>query len=164
MKKIGVIADTHILSGPVRLPAEVTSEFEGADLILHAGDMVRSGVIEELELIAPVKAVCGNCDAALDERTAPVKRIVRVEGVRIGLIHSLGRSPDSYHKNAVEEFGDRVDCVVFGHSHKPYSEWRGGLFLFNPGSAGEKRWERDYSFGILEVAGGLILKSEIVYF
>jgi predicted phosphodiesterase len=43
------------------------------------------------------------------------------------------------------------DVVVFGHSHQAYSgNWRGTL-LFNPGSAGPKRFSLPRSVGFLEL-------------
>jgi predicted phosphodiesterase len=43
------------------------------------------------------------------------------------------------------------DVVVFGHSHQAYSgNWRGTL-LFNPGSAGPKRFSLPRSIGFLEL-------------
>ena len=43
------------------------------------------------------------------------------------------------------------DVVIFGHSHSAYSDsWRGTL-LFNPGSAGPKRFSLPRSVGLLEL-------------
>ena len=61
-KIVGLISDTHI---PVRarsLPKEVFKIFEGADFIVHAGDLVDFSIIDELEQIAPVLAAYGNMD------------------------------------------------------------------------------------------------------
>ena len=54
---IGLISDTH---GQVR--ADVHRALAGVDFILHAGDVCGDEVLMELELIAPVVAVYGNCD------------------------------------------------------------------------------------------------------
>jgi predicted phosphodiesterase len=44
------------------------------------------------------------------------------------------------------------DAVIFGHSHKAYSgTWRGTL-LFNPGSAGPKRFSLPRTVGILALS------------
>ena len=53
--KIGIISDTHGLLRP-----EVIKALEGADAILHGGDIDRRSVLEELLKIAPVYAVRGN--------------------------------------------------------------------------------------------------------
>ena len=73
MVKIGVLSDTHAHSSE-DLPEELLQGLRGADLILHAGDLVNLSVLERLKEITPqVKAVWGNMDppevkAALPER------------------------------------------------------------------------------------------------
>ena len=59
---IGVISDTHIPYRSRNIPSKVFEEFKNVDLILHAGDIEDLSVLDELEKIAPVKAVNGNCD------------------------------------------------------------------------------------------------------
>ena len=60
--KIGVLSDTHVPHAFPVLPPKVFEVFAGADLILHAGDIVSLDVLTELEAIAPVEAVAGNMD------------------------------------------------------------------------------------------------------
>ena len=52
--KIGVISDTH-----GRLRADVRRALAGCSYILHAGDIDREEILEELGEIAPVCAVRG---------------------------------------------------------------------------------------------------------
>ncbi len=60
---IAVISDTHMPRGGRRLPGACVERLEGADLILHAGDVTAAGVLEEIEAIGPpVRAVHGNQD------------------------------------------------------------------------------------------------------
>ena len=54
---IGVISDTHNLLRP-----EAVEAFKNVDLIVHAGDICKPGIIEELKKIAPVVAIRGNND------------------------------------------------------------------------------------------------------
>src|SRR3569832_226644 len=54
---IGLISDTHGLLRP-----EAVRALEGAELILHAGDVGKPEVLDELRRIAPVVAVRGNVD------------------------------------------------------------------------------------------------------
>ncbi|MGD8916416.1 MAG: metallophosphoesterase family protein, partial [Syntrophobacterales bacterium] len=54
---VGVISDTH---GHLR--GEVAETLKGVDLIIHAGDIGKPEVLEELAKIAPVHAVRGNMD------------------------------------------------------------------------------------------------------
>lgn len=159
--KIGVISDTHIRSSAKLLPNIIHEVFEGVDMILHAGDILIEEVIIELETIAPVYAVAGNNDGydMLDKYRT--KKIIEVNGKRIGLTH--GSSRGRTYMNAYAEFaGEKLDCVVYGHSHKPHSEVIDGVLFFNPGSPTSRRFEPRYSLGILYVDKDI--KGEIIYF
>lgn len=151
--KIGVISDTHIRRIDKSLPKEVYSSFCNVDMILHAGDILLEEVIIELGLLAPIHVVAGNNDSFELYKKYGDRKIIEVERKRIGLIH----------QGAFTEFiHDKVDCVVFGHSHKPYNEVIDGVLYFNPGSAMDKRRESMYSIGILHV--GDTIKGELIYF
>ena len=151
MKKIGVISDTHLRSG-APLPARAAAAFEGVDMIIHAGDLTSESVLDELDVIAPVKAVCGNCDFDPDMDRTPPSRIIKVEKVRIGVVHVLSRSSRDFPRRAAELFPSAA-CIVFGHTHKPYNNWSGRQLLFNPGSATQRRSHPFTSVGILAVHG-----------
>ena len=60
--RIGVIADTHTPEFLPALPKGINHHFEGVDLILHAGDITGTQVLEELRAIALVTAVKGDHD------------------------------------------------------------------------------------------------------
>lgn len=159
--KIGVISDTHIRSSAKLLPNIIYKAFDGADMILHAGDILIDEVIIELETIAPVYAVAGNNDGYDMLYKYGSKRIIEANGKRIGLTH--GTSGRRTYLNAYAEFlENNVDCVVYGHSHKPHNEVIGGVLFFNPGSPISRRFEPRYSLGILYVEKDI--KGEIIYF
>lgn len=159
--RIAVLSDTHLRVGK-SLPRYVWEQLTAIDLILHAGDLTHIGLLEELSCIAPVRAVKGNCDDW--DVSLPVRDVIECETCRIGLIHGdlgLGKStPD----RAYLAFKDSsVDLIVFGHSHVPLMEWREGILMFNPGSPTDKRRERQYSFGILNIQQGQI-RAKHLYF
>lgn len=159
--KIGVISDTHIRSSAKLLPNIVFKVFEGADMILHAGDILIDEVIMELSSIAPVYAVAGNNDGYDMLKKYGVKKIIDANGKRIGLTHGMSRGRT--YMNAYMEFAeDDVDCVVYGHSHKPHNEVIDGILFFNPGSPTSRRFEPRYSLGLLYVDEEI--KGEIIYF
>ena len=60
-KRIDIISDTHGYLSPALL-----DELEGADLIIHAGDLTSEMDYEHLRTIAPVRAVLGNNDYYCD--------------------------------------------------------------------------------------------------
>lgn len=159
--KIGIISDTHIRSSAKLLPNIIYEVFDGVDMILHAGDIQIDEVIIELETIATVYAVAGNNDGYDMLDKYGTKRIIEVNGKRIGLTH--GTSRGRTYMNAYAEFaGDVVDCVVYGHSHKPHNEVIDGVLFFNPGSPIARRFEPRYSLGLLYVDKDI--KGEIIYF
>ncbi len=161
--KIGVISDTHIPRRAKKLPSPVLAGFVGVDLILHAGDITGKEVLDDLALIAPVKAVKGNMDMFPLAELLPSKRIVEVGTYRIGLIHGHGMGYNPL-QNAKDEFMEAgVDAVVFGHSHEPYNKMHGDCLFFNPGSPTDKRWLPNFSYGILYVKPTEI-RGEIIEF
>ena len=147
--RIAVLSDTHLRVGK-SLPRFVWEQLTDIDMILHAGDLTHSGLLEELSCIAPTRAVRGNCDNW--DVSLPDKDIVECEGFRIGLIHGHSGKGKSTADRAYHAFQDTpVDLIVFGHSHMPYMEWQEGILLFNPGSPTDKRRELRYSMGLLEI-------------
>lgn len=159
--KIGVISDTHIRSSARLLPGSIFEVFDGVDMILHAGDILINEVIIELESIAPVYAVAGNNDSYEMLDKYGTRKIITVNGKRIGLTHGTGRGR-TYMNAYAEFYKDNVDCVVYGHSHKPHNEVIDGILFFNPGSPTSRRFEPRYSLGILHVDSGIT--GEIIYF
>jgi putative phosphoesterase len=140
---VGVVSDTH---GLVR--REAVEALRGSDVILHAGDIGGSHVLEELGQLAPVIPVRGNVDGGW-ARLLPERRRLDLGGVPVLVLHDralLGLDP------AEEGLG----VVVFGHSHQPLAEKRKGVLWFNPGSAGPHRFRLPVSVGRLEVEDGRV--------
>ena len=136
---IGILSDTHIPEAVPELPAGIAQVFRGVDLILHAGDIYVSSVLDDLENLAPVLAARGDDDVGevLTDRRVQWKHILKVHGKTIWLIHYLPypypvmswRSPGVIGKGQ-----EPPDIVVFGHDHCTIVENRGGVLLVNPGS------------------------------
>ena len=144
---LGVISDTHLYRRPV--PEQVLKVLEGADMILHAGDILEMAVLEELGSIAPVTAVAGNMDQGDVVEALPEKRVIEVAGRRIGLIHGYG-APARMADRVRGEFED-VDAIVFGHTHQAYNRVEGGIYFLNPGSPTDRMFAPYRSVGFLEV-------------
>ncbi len=159
--KIGVISDTHIMGSGRQLPNIVHEAFKGVDLILHAGDILIEEVIMELSMIAPVQVVAGNNDGFDLLSKYGRRKIITAGGKRIGLTHGDGRGR-SYMSAYLEFMEDKVDCIVYGHSHKPHNEVIDGILYFNPGSPTYRRFQPSYSLGLLHINGGI--EGEIIFF
>jgi uncharacterized protein len=153
MALIGVISDTHIPGRARGLPAKALKLFDGADLILHAGDFVDVSVLRELESIAPTEGVLGNCDVPELDSLLPHRASIDCGGARIGMIHDSGLANRRRDRMAKAFPGHRV--VIFGHSHRPFIDDDGSLMLLNPGSACDPRWARVPTVALLEIQVGL---------
>jgi uncharacterized protein len=156
-----VLADTHIRRGSARrLPPAVYAALEGADLVLHAGDVVTGALLDELGGFAPTLAVLGNNDAELVGRL-PEERVFAVEGYRIAMVHDSGARKG--REARLRRRFPTADLVVFGHSHIPVdSPGLAGQRLFNPGSPTERRRQPDHTFGLLRIDGGQLIDHRIV--
>ena len=145
--RIGVIADTHGRFDPV-----VRRHFTGVDYILHAGDIGDRSVIEQLEQIAPVTAVSGNIDNNDEQSGFPAEAVIELAGLRVAIRHILYESGKLTKDGRAFLDCERPDICIFGHTHQPKAEWFGQTLLFNPGSAGPKRFKLPRCLGILVLA------------
>ncbi len=155
--KIGVLSDTHSRE----IPSQVLECFKDVDFIIHAGDFCDIEDFEILRKFKDVKGVCGNMDSHELRKVLPMKTIVNVDSVAIGIIHGEG-APDKVCRFAKDEFEkDKVDVIIFGHSHFPFQHKYGKILYFNPGSPNDLVFAPYRSFGVLEVEGKSV-KGEIV--
>jgi predicted phosphodiesterase len=53
-------------------------------------------------------------------------------------------------------------AVLFGHTHKPTSHKKKGVFYFNPGSCGPRRFDLPITVGMLTIEESGELVAEIV--
>ena len=172
--KIGVISDTHSAGSGRDLPVKILDALLGVDMILHCGDLECLGVLDYLEEVAPLLAVRGYEDPLEDgARLAMTTRVVKVEGVSIGMIHDiqwpgpkLPTSPDGSELALPEgngqeilarKFKEPVDVVLFGDTHEELVMDWDGVLIMNPGSPTYpgKRHKRGSlgTIGILQVDG-----------
>jgi putative phosphoesterase len=148
--RIGVIADTHGLFDPA-----IRRHFKGVDFILHAGDIGDRSVIEQLEQIAPVTAISGNVDND-EQNVFPSEAVIELAGLRIAIRHILYEGGKLTKGGRAFLEREQPDICVFGHTHQPKTDWHGSTLLFNPGSAGPKRFTLPRGLGILTIEGGRI--------
>ena len=148
--KIGVVSDTH----SHLIPKQLLDDFKTADLIIHAGDFCSTDDLNILKKIKKVRAVSGNMDGLEIRQILPVRDIFQLDGLMIGLYHGHG-SPGKVLEIVQEEFkNDKVDVVIFGHSHYPVNETINDVLYFNPGSPNDVVRAPYCSYGILEIENG----------
>ncbi|MGH9282711.1 MAG: metallophosphoesterase family protein [Acidimicrobiales bacterium] len=157
-----VLADTHLRPGRARrLPDRVYWALDGADVVLHAGDIVTADLLHELAGWAPVHAVLGNNDVDPALSALPETRVEVLDGVRVAMVHDSG--PRAGRAARLRHRFPDAGVVVFGHSHIPCNEpGLDGQLLFNPGSPTDRRSQPHHSFGILDLDAGTIVRAEIV--
>jgi uncharacterized protein len=146
---VGLISDTHGLLRP-----GVHEALTGVDLILHSGDVGGSEILDELRLIAPVKAVFGNTDPE-DHPELTEAITVAIDGIRVHVSHGHEVGSPTPAKLAVRY---DADVVVFGHTHRPLVSRLGNQLFVNPGAAGPKRFDITPSVARLTIGRG---KAEV---
>jgi putative phosphoesterase len=142
---VGLISDTHGLLRP-----SVHQALSGVELILHAGDVGGKAILQELELIAPVKAVFGNTDSPGDPNLVEAIDMT-IDGVSIHVSHGheLGSPAPA---RLAESYS--ADVIVYGHTHQQLVTRLGQKLVVNPGAAGPRRFSLKPSVAILKIEGG----------
>ena len=159
--RIGVVSDTHGF-----FDARLGEVLAGVELILHAGDVGKQEVLDELARIAPVRAVRGNVDPP--QFGLPFSTTSRVAGIQVELLHQLPATQAELEKWAnharmeglapgrrdafLRSFDHNTRVVIFGHSHSPCAVALAGKLFFNPGSAGKQRFSLPQCCGLLDVS------------
>ncbi len=129
--KIGVLSDTHFPESG-EFPQQVLEAMKEMDVIIHLGDFCNLETYLELQQIAPVIAVHGNCESAELRTQLPEKKKIEINGKTFGLVHGWG--PRKNLEKRVTKVFDDVDVILFGHSHVPIWTEVEGQTVFNPGS------------------------------
>jgi uncharacterized protein len=129
---VGLISDTHGLVRP-----DVHAALAGVELILHAGDVGGDGILDELQLIAPVHAVFGNTDPPGNPRLADAIEMT-IGDVRVHVSHGHEVGTPTPAK-LLARYG--ADVIVFGHTHKQLLTNAEGRWVINPGAAGPRRFD-----------------------
>lgn len=136
--KVGVISDTH---GALRSP--VVARLAGCDRILHAGDVGRAEILDELAAIAPVAAVRGNVDAGGRLAHLPDTLAGELDGLPFRMVHRRDDIDPAWPRT--------LRLIVYGHSHRPEISWQGSCLILNPGACGQRRFHLPLTVAVLTV-------------
>jgi len=147
VRTIGLISDTHGLVRP-----DVHTALAGVELILHAGDVGGDAILDELALIAPVRAVYGNTDVPGDPRLAAAIEM-EIEGVRVHVSHGHEVGAPTPAKLLARY---SADVIVYGHTHKQLIVEADGRWVINPGAAGQRRFDLLPSVARMTIDGGSV--------
>ncbi|TVT23627.1 metallophosphoesterase [Amycolatopsis acidiphila] len=137
--RLVILADTHVPKRARGLPELLWPVIADADLVIHAGDWVEVGLLDELEARSRrLIGVYGNNDGpGLRARLPEVAR-AELDGLRLAVVHETGAAKGREQRCAAA-FPD-TDVLVFGHSHIPWDTVAdNGMRLLNPGSPTDRR-------------------------
>jgi putative phosphoesterase len=149
---IYVISDTHVPERTSKLPQEFLDKIKPHDVIFHAGDFVSWETLKELESLAALHAVRGNMDGSKVKSSLEKKKVVALQGKKIGICHGSG-SPVGLAERVYQEFEEKPDVIIFGHSHIPYNKKKENTLLFNPGSLSGNTTGPFATYGVLTIEG-----------
>ena len=147
--RFDIVSDTHGY-----LSEELLKAVEGADYIVHAGDMCSESDYWRLSQIAPVRMCLGNNDWGMDYGP-DVKRVTRffAGGLRWQLCH-------------YQERLDLLTCdiAICGHTHRPFFERdeRTRTLVMNPGSPTFPRTAKGPTIGRIVAENGQVREVHIV--
>ena len=145
--RILVISDSHGRNDDV---AGVIRQVGPIDAMVHCGDVERGDDYVRSLISGPVYMVSGNNDYFLD---LPPKIITKIGNYRVMIVHGhtyhVYRDTSYLRKCALEE---KVDVVMFGHTHVPYIDIGPDLTILNPGSLSYPRQaDRKPTFLMMEI-------------
>ena len=154
--RIGVVSDTHS-----HFRSRLRDLFSDVEMILHAGDIGSTRVIQELERIAPVIAVHGNMDRDLLWEKYPSMRVLRLQDQNLLLVHRVSEGLREITRRMVTDSDEPIDVLIFGHTHRAECVKRDEVLHFNPGRGGMPRNYQAATAGIVTLEDGKV-RGEIL--
>lgn len=158
MPKIGILSDTH-----GSLPDSVNDFFAGCDEIWHAGDVGNRTILEQLALIANVRAVHGNIDGQ-DVRYVANDHTFFICGGKRVLMKHIGGRPGAYTPETREQIRSlHPDIFVCGHSHILLIKFnkKDNLLHINPGAASSSGFHKMITLLRFQINDGNISAMEL---
>lgn len=129
MIKVAIISDTHDV-----LRDEVVEELKKCDYIIHAGDITKQEILDNLQAITITYVVKGNNDKLdLNE-----EEYFNIGNYKFYLVHKINEPKD-------------VDFYIYGHSHKLACYQKRKTMYLNPGSCGRKRFSLPLTYIMLSL-------------
>ena len=143
-----IISDTHGFLEP-----DLLDQLQGADVIVHAGDICSGADYRTLQTIAPVQMCLGNNDWAYEYGPeVKTRKVFFSSGLRWQVVHYR------QHLNLL-----KCDVAICGHTHRPFAETApSGCLVMNPGSPTFPRTTLGPTCGRIAIAGGVVQSAEII--
>jgi hypothetical protein len=95
---------------------------------------------------------CCLCDLALDAKGIKIDTLLFLKVKSFWDEKNPWGAPDTLENRILKAFcGERLDGLVYGHSHCPVCHWKDSVLLFNPANRANRRWAPYHSVGILNL-------------
>jgi putative phosphoesterase len=145
-----VLSDTH-----GSLPAAALEALAGAEHIIHAGDVGSQWVLDELEAVAPVTAVLGNCDDPTALWQLEYYSTTTLAGTRVFVTHTPKDAEEALRGRGAIAPGEPLPHVcIHGHTHIPEVRKVGPVLMLCPGSPCRPRGHSKPSVALLQLQEG----------
>ncbi|HKJ65553.1 MAG TPA: metallophosphoesterase family protein [Desulfopila sp.] len=131
MVRAGILSDTHLEAPTQEFCHMAARAFADCDIIFHAGDITGMAILEHFDQAA-VHAVSGNMCGHRLQTALPRQKKVIIDNQVIGLCHGTG--PRFNIEERLWALFPGADCIIYGHTHQPVCESKGGVLFINPGS------------------------------
>ena len=158
---IGILSDTHGYFHP-----NLLHYLKDVDLILHAGDVGGSEILDGLSTVTEVRAVWGNIDGWDLRREHHEHSRCEVGGAGGGGGHIAGR-PGRWQRGIEKELEkDPPDVFICGHSHIlciERVEKLNKMLFINPGAAGRQGFQQVKSLVRLHIQDGKAIQAEVIH-
>lgn len=127
------VSDTH---GNRQSLKQIANNYGNFSYLFHLGDNVADAIwLSDYMINTQVVYVKGNCDYG---DNAPEFETVVLNNQKIILTHGHKlKVKYGYERALYYALENEAAALLFGHTHVPYIKYEEGLWLINPGSAGE---------------------------
>lgn len=156
---IGIISDTHNY-----LDERILSHLTGVNEIWHAGDIGNYEIIEQLQDVAPTKAVYGNIDGRDIRDACPENLIFEYNSLKVFITH-IGGYPNKYTARVKKIIqAEKPHLYICGHSHitKVMPDKINNLLHINPGAAGKHGFHHMRTLIKLDINNGKMENLRVV--
>ena len=139
MITIAVLSATYGLLSP-----EIPNAIKDIDHLIHAGDLGKMEILDELNGIAPTSIVRGNVDTGAWAASLPCNTVVDLAMHQLYVLHDI----DTLDVNP-QAAG--FPAVIYGHSHQPEINDNDILLYLNSGSIGPRRFTLPVSYAMQKI-------------
>jgi len=149
--KVVVLSDTH---GYFSESLATTIEQLAPNLIIHAGDSESAQILWQLEQIAPLIAVRGNCDWHSELEQLPFAAKHQVDNLLIAVAHRPEDLMKVLRELNRKELANHQVIGIHGHTHVPKLEQDSisKATILCPGSPTEPRKDSQPNIALLTLA------------